>query len=242
MAIEYKKLQNGSDIRGVAMEGIEGQPVTLTQEAVTNIAKAFVLFLQERTGKSELRLSIGRDSRLSGEALLHAAADGILAMGADVADFGLASTPSMFMSTVTKGYEYDGAIMLTASHLPWNRNGLKFFTKNGGLEKSDIASILASAQADAFIPAVERGKLTKVDFLSVYAEGLVERLRGAWSLPTALAFLAWFVFAPQCISTIAITRRETNGWTWPLFMLGYLFALAYVAAGATYWTAVALGL
>jgi phosphomannomutase len=105
MGIEYRKLQNGSDIRGVAMEGVEGQPVTLSTEAITNIAKAFVLFLQERTGKSDLRLSIGRDSRLSGESLLKAAAEGILAMGADLADFGLASTPSMFMSTVTKGFE-----------------------------------------------------------------------------------------------------------------------------------------
>ena len=177
MGIEYRKLQNGSDIRGVAMEGIEGQPVTLTAEAVTNIAKAFVLYLQEKFIKSELRLSIGRDSRLSGEALLKAAADGILAMGADLADFGLASTPSMFISTVTKGYEYDGAIMLTASHLPWNRNGIKFFTKLGGLEKNDIAAILASAQADAFIPALERGKFEQVDFLSVYAAGLVDRVR-----------------------------------------------------------------
>ena len=74
------------------------------------------------------------------------------------------------------------------------------------------------------------------------AETLGERLQGKWSLATALAFLAWFVFAPQCISTIAITRRETNGWKWPLFMVGYLFALAYAAAGITYWTAVAFGL
>ena len=74
------------------------------------------------------------------------------------------------------------------------------------------------------------------------AASLGERLQGKWSLATALAFLAWFVFAPQCISTIAITRRETNGWRWPLFMVGYLFALAYAAAGITYWTAVALGL
>jgi ferrous iron transport protein B len=74
------------------------------------------------------------------------------------------------------------------------------------------------------------------------ARTLERRLRHAWPLPTALAFLAWFVFAPQCISTIAVTRRETNGWKWPLFMVGYLFALAYIAAGATYWTAVALGL
>jgi len=71
---------------------------------------------------------------------------------------------------------------------------------------------------------------------------LGERLAGRWSLATALAFLAWFVFAPQCISTIAVTRRETNGWKWPLFMVGYLFALAYVAAGITYWTATAMGL
>ena len=71
---------------------------------------------------------------------------------------------------------------------------------------------------------------------------LEDSLRHRWPLPTALAFLAWFVFAPQCISTIAVTRRETNGWKWPLFMIGYLFLLAYIAAGITYWTAVALGL
>ncbi len=73
-------------------------------------------------------------------------------------------------------------------------------------------------------------------------QSLGERLKGNWSLPTALAFLAWFVFAPQCISTIAVTRRETNSWKWPAFMLAYLFAAAYIAAGATYWTAVSLGL
>ena len=74
------------------------------------------------------------------------------------------------------------------------------------------------------------------------AVALGDRLKTAWSLPMALAFLAWFVFAPQCMSTIAVTRRETNGWKWPLFMLGYLFALAYVFAGITFWIATALGL
>jgi ferrous iron transport protein B len=72
------------------------------------------------------------------------------------------------------------------------------------------------------------------------ATSLVDTLRAAWTLPTALAFLAWYVFAPQCISTIAVTRRETNGWRWPLFMMAYLFALAYAAAGATYWLSRAL--
>ena len=74
------------------------------------------------------------------------------------------------------------------------------------------------------------------------ATRLHDKLQHRWSLATALAFLAWFVFAPQCISTIAVTRRETNGWKWPLVMISYLFALAYIAAGLTYWTAVSLGL
>ncbi len=73
-------------------------------------------------------------------------------------------------------------------------------------------------------------------------KALGDQLKSHWSLPTALAFLAWFVFAPQCLSTIAVTRRETNGWKWPGFMLAYLFTLAYAFAGLTYWSAVALGL
>lgn len=72
------------------------------------------------------------------------------------------------------------------------------------------------------------------------ATSLAEVLQTAWSLPTALAFLAWYIFAPQCLSTLAVARRETNSWGWTAFMFGYLFALAYIAAGATYWTAVAL--
>ncbi len=74
------------------------------------------------------------------------------------------------------------------------------------------------------------------------ASSLGMQIAGKWSLATALAFLAWFVFAPQCISTIAVTRRETNGWKWPIFMVTYLFVLAYGAAGITYWTARAFGL
>ena len=73
-------------------------------------------------------------------------------------------------------------------------------------------------------------------------QSLTEQLRGRWSLPTALAFLAWFVFAPQCLSTVAVARRETNGWRWPMFMLLYLFSLAYLAAGATFWLATWAGL
>jgi ferrous iron transport protein B len=104
----------------------------------------------------------------------------------------------------------------------------------------------------ALLPAMAAREVAVAAIATVYAidqddeaqleQSLAERLSSAWPLPTALAFLAWFVFAPQCISTIAVTRRETNSWRWPLFMVAYLFALAYAAAGLTYWTAVALGL
>ena len=104
----------------------------------------------------------------------------------------------------------------------------------------------------AVIPAMAAREVAVSALQTVYAidasdeeQGAQElggRLAGRWSLATALAFLAWFVFAPQCLSTIAVARRETNGWKWPLVMIGYLFALAYIAAGATYWTAVAFGL
>ncbi|MDR6216277.1 ferrous iron transporter B [Paracidovorax wautersii] len=66
-------------------------------------------------------------------------------------------------------------------------------------------------------------------------------IAGNWSLATALSLLVWFIFAPQCISTIAAVRRETNSWRYPLIMTGYLFALAYAASFVTYRIALALG-
>ncbi len=56
----------------------------------------------------------------------------------------------------------------------------------------------------------------------------------SWSLPTALSLLVWYVYAPQCLSTIATIKRETNSWRYPMISLGYLFALAYVASFITY--------
>ncbi len=104
----------------------------------------------------------------------------------------------------------------------------------------------------ALIPAMAAREVAVAAIGTVYAiddpdsnqggKAMVENLRGRWTLPTALAFLMWFVFAPQCISTIAVTRRETNGWKWPAFMVGYLFAAAYIMAGITYWLAVFAGL
>jgi ferrous iron transport protein B len=73
------------------------------------------------------------------------------------------------------------------------------------------------------------------------AETLAPIIARDWSLATAYALLAWFVFAPQCLSTLAVTKRETNSWRWPLLMAGYLFVLAYAAAFVTYRVALWLG-
>ncbi len=67
-------------------------------------------------------------------------------------------------------------------------------------------------------------------------------LQSSWSLPTALAFLAWYVYAPQCLASLAVAKRETNSWRWTGVIVVYLFALAYIAAGLTYWTATWAGL
>lgn len=108
----------------------------------------------------------------------------------------------------------------------------------------DIALALLPAMAAREVAVSAIGTVYAVEDAEDAAgeRTIVENLQRRWSLPTALAFLMWFVFAPQCISTIAVTRRETNGWKWPLFMVGYLFAAAYIMAGITYWLAVAAGL
>lgn len=71
------------------------------------------------------------------------------------------------------------------------------------------------------------------------AQALTPLIAQSWSIPTALSLLAWYVFAPQCLSTLATVKRETGGWTWPLVMAGYLFALAYAASFVTYRAALA---
>ena len=72
------------------------------------------------------------------------------------------------------------------------------------------------------------------------AATLVPMIAESWSLATALSLLAWYVFAPQCLSTLVVVRRETNSWRYPLIMAGYLFALAYLAAFVTFRVASAL--
>ncbi|WP_423141076.1 ferrous iron transporter B [Parablastomonas sp. CN1-191] len=128
-----------------------------------------------------------------------------------------------------------------AGHLA---NGLAVVVQPIGFNR-DIALALIPAMAAREVAVASLATTYAVSAAgddAATAQALGPQLASHWSLPTALAFLAWFVFAPQCMSTIAVTRRETNGWKWPAFMLLYLFGLAYLFAGITYWGAVALGL
>ena len=104
--------------------------------------------------------------------------------------------------------------------------------------------------AIALVPGLAAREVAVAALGTVYAlsgdegavtEALTATLAQSWSLATALSLLAWYVFAPQCLATLAAVRRETNSWRWATFMFVYLMALAYLAAFVTYRVALALG-
>lgn len=173
----YKQFKSGTDIRGVASEGVEGQPVNLTDDVVARMADGFVLWLSKKVSKAPetLTISIGRDSRISGPHIVSICSERFKRCGATVLDCSLASTPSMFMTTVDLGC--DGALQITASHHPFNRNGLKFFTREGGLEGSDIEEILEYAQNGESPAENACGEIRKVDYMTDYAKGLCEKIK-----------------------------------------------------------------
>ena len=174
---KYFKLQNGSDVRGVALEGVEGEAVNLTEPITRTIGYAFFQWLEKKLDKSDLKVAVGHDSRLSADSIKTAVFQGLEKGGCSVFDSGLSSTPAMYMSTVFDDHAYDGSIMLTASHLPFNRNGLKFFTREGGLGKQDITEILTLASEAGDIQPLETSKVRKIDLMDDYAAHLVGIIR-----------------------------------------------------------------
>ena len=175
-----KKLANGSDVRGVAIEGVADEPVTLSPEAANVITSGFLTFLAGKTGKArkELRVAVGHDSRLSAKPLRHAVLESLVSAGCVAVNCHLASTPAMFMSTVFPETQMDGAIMITASHLPYNRNGLKFFTKEGGVEHEDIEAILEAAAREPVVSA-DYHKAQRYDLMERYCHHLRKKIRQA---------------------------------------------------------------
>ena len=173
--MDWMTLKSGTDVRGIAV----GEGLTLTEEIAKALGSAFVRMLSEKKHKasSEISVALGRDSRISGPKLMDAVAEGVSAAGAQAVKFGLCTTPAMYMSTITPGYEPDGAVMITASHHPWNRNGLKFFTARGGLIGSEISALLTDAQENAGQSPEKAGTIIEKPFLPVYMEQLAARVR-----------------------------------------------------------------
>ena len=168
----YKQFKSGTDIRGIASDGVEGEVLNLTNEAVKNMAGGFALWLCDKVGKKacDLKISIGRDSRISGERIASVVKETLVALGCEVIYTNYASTPSMFMTTVD--LQCDGAVQITASHHPFNRNGLKFFTRQGGLEGKDIETILTYAQDEKTPESFDGGSCTDVNYMEQYCENL----------------------------------------------------------------------
>lgn len=166
---KHLKLVSGSDLRGVAVD--IGDGVTFDGETARSAAHQFATFLSRELGKDSLTIAVGHDPRLSHQALMQGALEGLGAFGAKVVDCGLSTTPAMFMTTVDLAC--DGAIMITASHLPFERNGMKFITRKGGLESEQVKALaLAMCDVEPVAPQVQ-----SVEYLAQYASGLVEFIR-----------------------------------------------------------------
>lgn len=135
------KLKSGTDIRGTAI----GESCDLNDAAVEKIALAFLTFLNAKTNVSpeNMKICIGHDSRISASRIKSALIRVFTAYGVKSLDCGLSSTPAMFMVTVDT--DCTASVQITASHHPYDKNGLKFFTREGGFEADDIGAILGIA-------------------------------------------------------------------------------------------------
>ena len=163
-------LKSGTDVRGVAVATEKYPEIQLTDDVVKYISASFIKFLSEKTGKKceDLTVSVGHDSRISADRIREAVVSVVCGMGVNVLNCSYCSTPAMFMTTVTR--ECDGAIQITASHHPFDRNGLKFFTRDGGLSGEELKSILQYAENEVIETANKTGTVTSIDYISEYAE------------------------------------------------------------------------
>ncbi len=169
--MSYASLKSGTDIRGVASP-LGGNEVNLTEKAVYDITAAFAVWYINKYKKdpAKLNIAVGRDSRITGEKIAERVIAALTSAGIDVTDCGLCSTPAMFMTTVD--LNADAAVQITASHHPFDRNGLKFFTPAGGLDAPDIAEITDLADRETEITGAGTGTVTQVNYIEKYAARL----------------------------------------------------------------------
>ncbi|MGI6279634.1 MAG: phosphomannomutase/phosphoglucomutase [Acutalibacteraceae bacterium] len=169
--MSYAELKSGTDIRGIASP-LGGKNVNLTDEAVYDITAAFMVWYVNKfsVDPSKLLVAVGRDSRITGPQIASMVKKAVINAGATVLDCGMASTPAMFMTTVD--LKADAAIQITASHHPFDRNGLKFFIPAGGLDSADISEIVKLADNGEEIICTRHGIEIEVNFMSAYAARL----------------------------------------------------------------------
>lgn len=171
----WSHFKSGTDIRGVAVDGVEGEPLDLTDEVIERITKAFACFIYEKAGKNGLNVAVGHDSRISAERIKAAVIRALVKSGMNVIDCGLSSTPAMFMTTVD--LKCDASIQITASHHPYHRNGLKFFLPTGGLEGKDISVLLDYAEREHFIISSKQGVVKEENYMKRYSENLCDMIK-----------------------------------------------------------------
>ncbi len=167
----FDRFKSGTDVRGIASEGVAGEAINLTDEVICRISEAFIIWLCNDIKKqpSEVKIAVGHDSRISADRIKGCVINTLCDRGIEVFDCGLSSTPAMFMTTVDM--DCDASVQITASHHPFNRNGLKFFTRRGGLTGGELSKILAIADTDDVLPA-RCGSVVKVDYMKDYAARL----------------------------------------------------------------------
>ncbi len=176
-------LQNGSDIRGIVLTN-EEQVINLTNKEIKIITIAFHEWLKNKNKLNNLKISVGIDSRITGNEFKHTIINTLVACKVTVYDCKLSTTPSIYMTTIMDDYKCDGAIMITASHLPYYYNGVKLFTKNGCLDKEEIQEVLniASKYEDnkeyIFVSEMEARRMTVFKpLIDDYSKLLVEKIR-----------------------------------------------------------------
>ena len=169
--MDYSFLKSGTDIRGYASE-LGGKKIELTDEAVEDIISAFVVWYINRFDKDpeKLKIALGHDSRITADRICNATKKALVNSGVTVFDCGLASTPAMFMTTVDLGV--DAAIEITASHHPFDRNGIKIFLPSGGLGGSFVSEILSIATDSMRVEGVSSGSIVPTNYMKDYAKRL----------------------------------------------------------------------
>lgn len=168
----WRKIKSGSDIRGVASDTVKGEEVTLTNEVIEKISLAFAEWLSKKTKLeySSITVALGHDSRESALRIKNVIINSLRSLGISVYDCSLTSTPAMFMATSV--LSCTASIEITASHHPSDRNGLKFFTADGGLSEEDIDEILEIAQTENEFSLNKEGIVRSVDLMQHYCEKL----------------------------------------------------------------------